>query len=541
MHVISSAAAALLLIVLLHAALHTLAGDTGCYGFFSSPTHALLPSGKPCGYQGDDAVDRCFLLCSLCGSPVLGHATGISLSPACEGAAAAAGDVVGLATQAFVNATTLHGIHWQDSPGGKEENATLAITALLRYMPRRDVILLFQDTFNFLDFLVQHVRYALKARRTFPWAHAVSWERFVEAVLPYAVISEKRDTQWRWRPRFFQLLQPLLAGVGNITAAAHVVAGAIPSAALQGVLSVDGESAIGDVIRWESEVSPSVLSPQQVAQMGGSCTGTAVVLVAALRSVGVPARIAGCSQSIVRDDDHHWAEFWDDSNGTGPFGDGWHTKEGTSAGNEGGPWDAPSGPMQGCLKGTLPHSTMATIWASSWSSPTFMPTQWHYSSWAATWGHVGAVNRCGAYVSHLCRTDTSRQPLSLYRPTDGPRAPVATIAPTLAHLVPKLSVCVSQHVMLPNIRPPTHLPYCMTPAARQVLHGLGLRCQPDGAVYTACLRPGRQWRGFVTLTRQPRACSARESPLVRGRVTHSQSPGPITICCRLELVHTRHS
>ena len=35
---------------------------------------------------------------------------------------------------------------------------------------------------------------------------------------------------------------------------------------------------------------------------------------------------------------------------TSPFEDGWHTKEGTSSGNEGGPWDSPSAPMNGCFK-----------------------------------------------------------------------------------------------------------------------------------------------------------------------------------------------
>ena len=51
---------------------------------------------------------------------------------------------------------------------------------------------------------------------------------------------------------------------------------------------------------------------------------------AAARSVGIPARIAGCSQSIPNDD-HHWVEYYDAS-APGPFGSPWHTKEGTSAG-----------------------------------------------------------------------------------------------------------------------------------------------------------------------------------------------------------------
>ncbi len=64
-------------------------------------------------------------------------------------------------------------------------------------------------------------------------------------------------------------------------------------------------------------------------------------MAAVARSVGIPIRVAGCSQSIL-DDDHHWTEFYDDKSASGPFGDSWHTKEGVSKGNEGGPWDAPS-------------------------------------------------------------------------------------------------------------------------------------------------------------------------------------------------------
>ena len=41
-------------------------------------------------------------------------------------------------------------------------------------------------------------------------------------------------------------------------------------------------------------------------------------------------------------------EFWDNSTSAspGPMNDGWHTKEGVSVGNEGGPWDGLSGPMR---------------------------------------------------------------------------------------------------------------------------------------------------------------------------------------------------
>eukprot|EP01047_Picozoa_sp_COSAG01_P107666 COSAG01_NODE_36658_length_514_cov_0.980723_1_plen_74_part_00 len=72
------------------------------------------------------------------------------------------------------------------------------------------------------------------------------------------------------------------------------------------------------------------MSSQQIVEQGGSCTGTAILLGAALRSVGIPARVAGCSSeshAASFGNDHHWVEYWDGSD-PGPFGDFWHTKEG---------------------------------------------------------------------------------------------------------------------------------------------------------------------------------------------------------------------
>jgi transglutaminase-like putative cysteine protease len=37
----------------------------------------------------------------------------------------------------------------------------------------------------------------------------------------------------------------------------------------------------------------------QTVRYGSSCTGTAILLIAACRAVGIPARMAGCSESIV--------------------------------------------------------------------------------------------------------------------------------------------------------------------------------------------------------------------------------------------------
>ena len=240
---------------------------------------------------------------------------------------------------------------------------------------------------------------------------------FREFVLPFGILNEKRDLWFRSRQRFYQLFSPLVASAPNATAAMHILAAAVPLAQAQGALafaslpperaaqarareqSGDAEVLVpGNPVSWHSEVSPAFLSPQQVVQLGGSCTGTGILFVAAARAVGVPARLAGCSESVVRGDDHHWLEYYDAST-AGPFGDGWHTREGPSAGNADGPWDSPSGPMKGCLAGVVPGSQLDTLWASSWSASTFLPALWANSSASRKWAFVGGVNRCGAYCS----------------------------------------------------------------------------------------------------------------------------------------------
>jgi hypothetical protein len=87
-----------------------------------------------------------------------------------------------------------------------------------------------------------------------------------------------------------------------------------------------------------------------------------------------------------------------DPQSPGPFRTFWHTKEGTSRGNEGGPWDSPSGPMSGCLKGVVPSSPLNTMWATRWSSPTFLPTLWQVNN-ASAWAFVGGENVCGVYCT----------------------------------------------------------------------------------------------------------------------------------------------
>jgi len=299
-------------------------------------------------------------------------------------------------TIAALNATTVMGVQWI------QPNVTAAYEVLLAGMPVRDAMALFSEPFRSLDFIAQSVRLALEA---WPFAASlgVPWPVFAANVLPYSLLDEKVDYDWRPRARFHQLLRPLLdaAAPASVTAAMHVVADAMPSLQALGVLATSAGGATtlqpGIPISWMSETSPGYLSPQQVAEHAGSCTGTAITMAAAARAVGLPARVAGCSQSVPGDD-HHFVEFYDPAS-PGPFGDYWHTKEGTSKGNEGGPWDAPSGPMNGCLQALVPRSRLNTMWAGAWGASEALPMLWSNNAWATTFARVGGVNRCGAYCA----------------------------------------------------------------------------------------------------------------------------------------------
>jgi len=73
-------------------------------------------------------------------------------------------------------------------------------------MPLRDIELLFGGQyFETLDWLMEHVRLALLTRSSWGAAKAIPWDVFLEHVLPYAALDEKRDVAWRWRPRFYEL------------------------------------------------------------------------------------------------------------------------------------------------------------------------------------------------------------------------------------------------------------------------------------------------------------------------------------------------
>ncbi len=143
--------------------------------------------------------------------------------------------------------------------------------------------------------LVREVRLALAARSQFPWAAQVPWELYENNVLPYAVVNEPRD---EWREQFHHLFAPLVSPCKTGREAALAIASLI-----QKTLNV----------RYSTERRVPHQGVKESLQSGKvSCTGQSILLICALRSVGIPARMAGVlTWNHVRGN-HNWVEAWCD-------------------------------------------------------------------------------------------------------------------------------------------------------------------------------------------------------------------------------------
>ena len=82
-----------------------------------------------------------------------------------------------------------------------EQDMKRGMDFLIAYMPPRDL-----QTLK-AEYLLENVRYAYRAWREAPWHARVSEDLFLNNILPYASVSERRD---RWRKQFFERFKPLV-------------------------------------------------------------------------------------------------------------------------------------------------------------------------------------------------------------------------------------------------------------------------------------------------------------------------------------------
>ncbi|QJW92652.1 transglutaminase-like domain-containing protein [Frigoriglobus tundricola] len=148
------------------------------------------------------------------------------------------------------------------------------------------------------EFLLTNVDLAYKARKERPWGKAVPEDLFLNDVLPYANVDEKRDA---WRKEFYDLCVPMVRDCKTPTEA---------------VQKLNAELFKKLKLGYSTQRKAPNQSPKESMEQGkASCTGLSIVLSDAARAVGIPARLVGTPLWADKRGNHTWVEIWDN---------GWH-------------------------------------------------------------------------------------------------------------------------------------------------------------------------------------------------------------------------
>ena len=144
-----------------------------------------------------------------------------------------------------------------------------------------------------LELLKENVEYANIARTKYSWAKAVPQDVYLHEVLPYHVVDEVRDA---WRKELYEMFAPAVDSCATMYEALCAVNANIPR-----LTGVD----------YNTKREKTNQSPRESMRQGmASCTGLAILLVDAYRSVGIPARFAGTASWHDNRGNHSWTEVW---------------------------------------------------------------------------------------------------------------------------------------------------------------------------------------------------------------------------------------
>ena len=239
-----------------------------------------LETGVTSCFANLPSSDADFLVCQFCASPRF--SAFLRLQTWCDSNSS---DIEPMATALLTYSEKIHGLYWRNNT-----SAALALSHLLRYMPKRDTLQLFGGSDTFLvDFILEeHVRLALDVREGggVMWAKEIPEEIWLDYVLPYAFLNEKRDVGYRWRTKFLRIFREdgRLYQTKTTTDAMKIVAELVPKISLDGTLCCQGCGLVlpdatitdfvpGQIISWVASSAPINMSPQQTVERGASCTG----------------------------------------------------------------------------------------------------------------------------------------------------------------------------------------------------------------------------------------------------------------------------
>ncbi|MBL9119902.1 MAG: transglutaminase domain-containing protein [Phycisphaerae bacterium] len=237
-------------------------------------------------------------------------------------------------------ATAIHAIEPEMRPG---------MAFLVATMPERD-----RTTLG-AEFLLTNTRLAYGAWRGAPWGHEVPEAMFLQYVLPYVNLNERRDD---WRADFVSRFQ------------ADAWKNKDPMEAVRWLNDHLNDSVA--VHYHASKRKKPDQSPYESMELHwASCTGLSILLVDACRAVGIPARCVGCPAWKKVTGNHTWVEVF------GPDASGhwrWFNVGDTGSDPRGENWV-----NERCREETDADDWSHAVWAACWRpSDHHFPLPWEW-------------------------------------------------------------------------------------------------------------------------------------------------------------------
>jgi hypothetical protein len=144
------------------------------------------------------------------------------------------------------------------------------------------------------NYLLENVAIAYAALENSPWKARIPKDLFLNDILPYSCLNEKRDDSRRF---LHEKAAPLVAGCDSPAEAAQRL-----NQKLFPLLNA----------RYSTERKRPDQSPLETVESGkATCSGLSILLVDACRAVGIPARVAGTPMWTNMRGNHTWVEIWD--------------------------------------------------------------------------------------------------------------------------------------------------------------------------------------------------------------------------------------
>lgn len=197
--------------------------------------------------------------------------------------------------------------------------------------------------------LNQTLHYSILSKSIYPWTDAIPKSIYMEYVVPYAVVNEPRTD---YRSLLFDALRDILKEYERpfvVNKNASPVADKQPPPPQNLLSYAETQAQIKRVVKsintrlwsilarrssqpisFQAGLTPRIYDPLSVISYGhSSCTGLAILLIAALRTVGIPARMAGTPawNGVEEKGNHSWLEVFlptddDDDNDDEDKGEG---------------------------------------------------------------------------------------------------------------------------------------------------------------------------------------------------------------------------